>query len=123
MRRAAHPRIKEDDLQAQIVQALHWTLPGAVIHHSANQVERGGKRAMMEVARKKRMGMLPGFPDLLLFWRGHALLIEVKTPSGRLSEAQKALHARLEAQGWPVHVCRSVDDALALARGVAMPSK
>jgi Holliday junction resolvase len=54
-----------------------------------------------------------GCPDLLaLNPQGQVILIEVKNPNGRdrLTPAQlKAIQC-----GWPIHVVKSVEDALAL---------
>lgn len=50
--------------------------------------------------------------DLLAQHRGQILLIEVKTKDGRLTADQ----ARF-AENWPMHVVRTVDDAIALIQG------
>lgn len=52
-----------------------------------------------------------GFPDLIVLYRDVIRLVEVKTRTGRLSAAQKAL-----AAVWPVSVVRSIDDAEAFMR-------
>lgn len=41
-------------------------------------------------------------------------LIEVKTPTGQLNEKQSAFMAA----GWPVHVIRSADEAIALVKSL-----
>jgi len=53
---------------------------------------------------------LKGFVDLVAQKPGRTVLVEVKTPRGKLTEAQ----VRLSEQGWWIHVLRTVDDALAL---------
>lgn len=50
--------------------------------------------------------------DLLVGCRGVVLLVEVKGKRGKLTREQAAFHAN-----WPVHVVRSVDDAIALVQG------
>lgn len=55
---------------------------------------------------------IAGCPDLLVGWRGVTYLLEVKTPKGRLSDAQKKFHA--EWTGGPIYVVRSVEEALAV---------
>jgi Holliday junction resolvase len=64
-------------------------------------------------------GVGNGFPDLLIVHRGKLALVEVKdgakSPSRRrLTPAQVTFHAQAKANGVPVHVVESVDDALAL---------
>jgi hypothetical protein len=56
------------------------------------------------------MGARSGVPDLLIICAGKALLIEIKTEKGRLSEAQMACHAEIMAAGGRVAVIRSLDD-------------
>ena len=59
------------------------------------------------------MRALPtGWPDLtgVLAPSGRLVLIETKTPTGRVSAAQSALHAVLSRFGALVIVARSVED-------------
>ncbi len=53
-------------------------------------------------------GTLPGVPDLCVIYRGKSIFIELKTKTGRLSDAQRDVHMRLAAAGAVVAVCRSV---------------
>lgn len=53
-----------------------------------------------------------GLPDLLVGFRGDTYLLEVKTAKGKLTKAQIEFGAAW--QGKPVHVVRSVEDALAV---------
>ncbi len=52
----------------------------------------------------------PGFPDLTCLKDGQALLIEVKSPSGQVSEIQKYKHLELAAHGCPVYIVRSITE-------------
>lgn len=52
-----------------------------------------------------------GLPDLLIGWRGHTLLAEVKTATGAMTDAQLVFHETWD--GFPVVVLRSVDDVTA----------
>lgn len=62
----------------------------------------------------KRDGLMPGFPDLLIYGRGKRIgHIEVKTPTGRQEDSQQAAQAWLEGLGHHYALCRSVDDAVA----------
>ena len=58
---------------------------------------------------------LAGFPDLMGIFsceerRGKAWAIELKTSTGRLSEAQKSWIFRLDSHDVEVRVCRSLDE-------------
>jgi len=50
-----------------------------------------------------------GFPDLVSFYRGVYRLLEVKTPTGRLTDWEKAFIGACPGE---VHIVRSVEDAL-----------
>jgi len=98
--------------------------PGVVVHHSPN----GAHLAGSDTARFKQMGallgdgMLRGWPDLAIYWDGGHLLVEVKREKGGVvSDAQKALHERLSAIGWPVSIVRSQDEAYAALCAAGAP--
>ena len=106
----------EDDNQLALMQwARSKRFNGArlsdYLHHSPN----GGLRSITTAARLKQQGTMAGFPDLFLFVaRGgyHGLMIEMKSPKGRLSPAQTQVLPRIEGEGYRVEVCYSVQDAI-----------
>ena len=115
----AHP---EADLQRAIVQALYAALPPkAIVHCSANEVRAGGAKGRRDQGLALSMGVYPGFTDLLVILGGRVMFLEVKTPSGSLSAAQRAFRDRVCAQGLPWAVVRSVDDALDALRAHDFP--
>lgn len=62
------------------------------------------------------MGTQPGFPDLILLVASqdyHALLIELKTRTGRQQDSQKDYQKRVEAQGYKYVVVRSLEQFMA----------
>lgn len=84
----------EDDLQMQCVTWFRLQFPkfARLLHHSPN----GGRRNAREGARFKRMGVQPGFPDLVLLVASqdcHALFIELKSATGRQEDSQKEYQA------------------------------
>ncbi len=108
----ALPRATEAQVHKAILHWLQRAYPKALVHHSANEVSLSGGAARAAVGKAKGLGMVPGWPDLtILLPGGRAVFIEVKTDGGKLSDAQRDVHARLIAMGFPVSVCRSVDDA------------
>lgn len=53
--------------------------------HPANE----GKRSVVAGAKLKQLGMKPGTPDIvILLPEDHVSLLELKSPKGKLSEAQ-----------------------------------
>lgn len=61
--------------------------------------EAGGKRGKREAGRLKAKGVKPGWPDILVVYRGRLICIELKSEKGRLSKSQKAMHDRLMRAG------------------------
>jgi VRR-NUC domain-containing protein len=108
----------EADAQRSIVKVLRVVLPpGAVLHHSANEVTGGDKAAKNKQRILQGMGVYAGFSDLILIAEGRVLFLEVKSRTGAQTPAQRAFQATVEAQGFPYEIVRSADDALgALAR-------
>lgn len=78
-------------------------------------IPNGGSRNKIEAAKFKRMGVIPGYPDYeLVLPGGRKALIEVKTPTGSLSKAQKQIHELYGSIGVPIHIVRSMGEWQAL---------
>lgn len=80
------------------------------LHHSPN----GGQRDGFTGAQMKALGTKPGFPDLILPVRsGHTpgLVIEMKSATGRTSDAQDDWLEHFKGQQWAVAVARSAPEA------------
>lgn len=77
---------------------------------------------MRQMAALRADGLLPGFPDLIL-WRPLPAgptqwgLLEVKRPGQTLSADQQAMRARLTADRVPWGAACSLDSALEVVRG------
>ena len=59
----------------------------------------------------KKMGMTPGFSDLVIGWRGKMFCMEVKNEKGKQSENQERFAAWCASCGIPYRVVRSLDEA------------
>lgn len=57
-----------------------------------------------------------GCPDLLIGYRGQTWLVEVKSTRGKLTPAQKVVHA--EWHGFPIAVIKTVEEAWLLIGAV-----
>ena len=109
----------EDRLHETVWRVLKYALPDDAVAISHENRQNG----LREGARRKRRGCLPGWPDLQILWARRCILIELKATTGRVSEAQKEMHARLERAGVGVAVCRSVPDVLAYLTACGVPLK
>ena len=108
------------DLETPIHKAIYEflvvaLLPGSLIHHSPNEFNMAGEQARNLVAAAKALGMRPGWPDLEAMavqkdgtWR--LLMIEVKSDTGELSQAQKEIREAFRRLGIPYCIARSVQD-------------
>jgi hypothetical protein len=97
----------EIQIQAECFQYAwnHYPLTRRCLFHVPN----GGSRNKIEGMQLKASGVVPGVPDLVLLWKGRAYGFELKTPTGKVSEAQEAVHFAWKGQGVQVEVVRSVD--------------
>lgn len=113
------PVAPEDDLHAAVADALRVLLPSDAV---VNTWELRNAASAAEGARRKRLGALPGWPDLGVFWNHRLVLLELKRArGGYLSEAQRALHPRLAAAGFPVSVGHTVVEVLDLVSAAGVP--
>lgn len=81
---------EEDRLQIACVRwfDMQWPRLRPLLFHAAN----GGRRTKAEAGIFKAMGVRAGFPDLVLLVKNRYyrfLAIEMKSPKGRQSAAQK----------------------------------
>ena len=76
-------------------------------------VPNGGYRNLITAKVMKAEGATPGVADLILFVPNrdhHALCIEMKTPTGRQSDHQKAWQEAVTRQGYKYIIVRSADE-------------
>lgn len=64
----------------------------------------------------KRSTIRVGHPDFTIFARGRVLFVEMKSPTGRLSEEQQRCIAELTAEGFPVVIARNALEAILATR-------
>jgi hypothetical protein len=100
----------EGPIHAAVLAYLRRQYPKAVIAHVPNQTDVKGSNIARAIAKQKMMGMLVGFPDLLMLHEGRFYGFEVKAEGGRASDAQKAVGEAIIASGGFWAVVRSIDD-------------
>jgi elongation factor P hydroxylase len=78
-------------------------------------IPNGGARDQVTGALMKKEGVEPGAPDLFAGAGGNAFFVEVKADKGKLSDAQKSMHRRIEAYaGLEVVVTYGLDQLIAI---------
>lgn len=114
----------ERSVQREILKMCGQCFPHTIIHHSAvTRLVGSDKQRGMQMGAMKGDGFKPGFPDLVILWAHNTgIFLEVKRPkTGKLSDAQIAMHTALEAIGWPVAVVTSADEAFEFLRQRGAP--
>ena len=97
--------MKESTIQQQICEYLsllgifYFSIPNE--HYNISHAQR---------TQLRKMGLLPGMPDIGILENNNIYFIEIKTASGRLTEQQTVIHEILKKRGYTVEVCRSVED-------------
>lgn len=111
-----HPQRRRPDDEEHRIQCacVAWFRLQYPTHASALfAVPNGGRRDRVSGAKLKAEGVLPGVSDLILLLpRGnhHGLLIEMKTESGKQSQAQRDWQRDMVHRGYKYMVIRSIDE-------------
>jgi hypothetical protein len=69
-------------------------------------------------ARNNMIGIRSGRADLVLYWKGRAIHIEVKTSKGKQSENQQLWQELVELHGFRYEIIRSRDDFVSLIQSI-----
>lgn len=105
------PSEEEHRIQCACVQWFRYQHPEC--RHNLFAVPNGGHRDKVTGAKMKAEGVLAGVADLILLKsnsRHGALLIEMKTRTGRQADTQREWQRLIERDGYKYVVCRSVED-------------
>jgi len=97
----------EQKLQIAFANYMEYAHPDVLFF----AVPNGGKRTMIEAALLKKMGVLAGVADCLLFWKGNFAAIELKRPDkpASMSPSQCVFRDRWVAAGGKFALCNSLD--------------
>jgi hypothetical protein len=77
-------------------------------------VPMGGRRTAITGALMKSLGARAGMPDIMILMRGKTFGLELKSATGRVSDAQKECHRRLREAGATVAIAGGLDEAVSL---------
>ncbi len=128
--------MKESTIQKQVVDYLSKTahknnffffsIPNEAFMQTAMIAKMDGKTKAMLATHLKKMGMVPGVPDLCILYEGFSvetaweeartLFIELKTPTGKVSPVQKIVHESIKRVGHDVEIARGLDEVIFILR-------
>jgi hypothetical protein len=96
----------EDRLQSNVCDYILFKYRGAAIHHSPNE----GKRTAFERYLIKVLHVSSGFPDLLIFYKGKMIALELKAGKNTMTPNQR-LWLTVLAGYMPTACCWGFDEA------------
>lgn len=104
----------EQDIQKTVVAHLRQRgVRGLVFFHVPNGVSFGNRKAFIQGAIGKGMGVRAGVSDLILVHAGKIFALELKAPGGRPTETQLEFLADMDRQGAFTALAEGLDRALA----------
>jgi hypothetical protein len=68
--------------------------------------------SMTSGAMRKKRGVKPGVPDVLVWYRGRSITLELKSRYGRCNRSQRLVHAALLRAGAEVWQCKSASSSM-----------
>ena len=111
--------LTESQIHASVASLLDWILvPPALYTTFPAGV---GKFSKAMAGQLKHRGLKAGMPDILVFYAGRCLGLELKKLRSYMSKAQVEMKAKLEAAGVHYVVCRSQDDVITALRYHEVP--
>lgn len=109
MKHVKPPIVPENIIHEAVIEHLRtYAKPGVVFWHTPN----GGKRSVQWASKLKRMGVLPGVSDIILFYRGSLFCLELKAANGRPTEAQHEFLGNVQKQRGHGCIAYSIDSAI-----------
>lgn len=111
----------EQKLQIAVVNYIRMAFPDVLCF----AVPNGGKRSVIEAAMLKKMGVLAGVSDLLLFWNGGYAAIELKRPdkNASMSPSQIEFAETWRKLGGRFALCNSLDGVEAALKSWGLVTK
>lgn len=106
-----HP---ERQTQGAIVSWLRAVLPrGSLVSASMNEAAASSPNAIARsryYQRRRKAGVLSGWPDLIICIPDRVLFVETKRPKGGVvSDSQQGVHAALRTLGHPVGIVTDIE--------------
>lgn len=108
----------EDRLQSRVRMYLDAALPAPGYWSS---VEHAKKQSLRQGQMQKAKGVKRGLPDVMIWYRGVFVGVELKAGKNTTSDMQDLVGAALVANGFRYHVVRRVVDLDRLLRECGLP--
>lgn len=108
----------EDALQIAAVKFLHHALPEGAVYTG---IEHAGQISTIQGAIRKAKGVRRGLSDLMIWWSGRFIAIELKTAKGVMSDSQKEFADGITGAGFRYYLCRSLADIESALIDAEMP--
>ena len=89
-------------------------------HDEIARAFRGVRGCVVEDCHEVGSRCIPGWPDLIVAWRGRLIPVEIKVPGEGLTAGEEKLHARWRGAGVQVEIVTTAEEAwrlLGLIRG------
>jgi len=109
----------EAQLHATVAQYLDWALMPPAVYTTFPA--GWGVLTRSTAGRLKGAGLKQGIPDILVWYNGFTLGIELKSHVGRLTPTQEEMHAKLRAAGVVIAVCTSLMEVIDFLRIRSIP--
>ena len=96
--------MSEDRLQQECYLWFHNKYPQyrGLLNYNLNNSAN-----VLQGKKNKSMGLQKGRSDLVLYFKGKAYMLEMKTPSGYQSEKQKIWQKTIQEQGFKYYIIRN----------------
>jgi len=108
--------MKESDIQKMIVDHLttiipvlnvpffFFSIPNESFLMAAKIAGMDSKTISILMTHLKKMGMIPGVPDLCVLCEGRTIFFEIKRPGEKLTKNQKRIHDIIEKTGHRIFI-------------------
>lgn len=115
------PGPTESELHKSVAHFLDWVLLPPALWTTFPS--GWGVFTPMLAQRLKKSGLKAGMPDMLIFYQGLTIGIELKARKNKESAEQRTMFRKLAEAGVTVFICRSVDDVEFVLREVGLPMR
>ena len=109
----------EAQLHATVAQYLDWALMPPAMYTTFPA--GWGVLTRATAGRLKGAGLKRGMPDILVFYNGFTLGLELKAWNGELTKVQEEMHVKLLDAGVPVVVCSALDHVIEALQNRGIP--